>query len=124
MKRLTTWERNDILVDFKYVTPTVQESIRFIRNTALEKDIYNQLAEEASELAQAALKMVRVDNPTNPTDKTLEQAKANLIEEYTDLVGIAELILGLKPHSILIGYKMMRWANRLKESTEKAKAGD
>ena len=44
-----------------------------------------QMAEEAAELAQAALKLARVLRAENPTPVTLEEAKMNLTEEFTDV---------------------------------------
>lgn len=44
-------------------------------------EILAQLAEEASELAQAALKLRRALDGTNPTPKSVEECEANLIEE-------------------------------------------
>ena len=48
-----------------------------------------QLAEEATELAQAALKLARKLRRENPTPKTLDECKRNLREEYTDVVQCA-----------------------------------
>lgn len=44
-----------------------------------------QLAEEASEFAQAALKYARILRGENPTPVSLDEAAKKLIEEYTDL---------------------------------------
>lgn len=44
-----------------------------------------QLAEEASELAQAALKYARIIRGENPTPVTIDEASKNIVEEYTDL---------------------------------------
>ncbi|WP_418453212.1 hypothetical protein [Candidatus Ventrimonas sp.] len=44
-----------------------------------------QLAEEAAELAQAALKEARILRGNNPTPVTLEEAEEHLVEEYTDI---------------------------------------
>lgn len=44
-----------------------------------------QLAEEASELAQAALKYARIVRGENPTPVTMEEAAKKITEEYTDL---------------------------------------
>ena len=48
-------------------------------------EILAQLAEEASELAQAALKLRRALDGTNPTPKSVEECEANLIEEWADV---------------------------------------
>ena len=44
-----------------------------------------QLAEEATELAKAALKLARVQRGNNPTPVTKEQALENLQEEISDV---------------------------------------
>nr|DAG20119.1 MAG TPA: hypothetical protein [Caudoviricetes sp.] len=44
-----------------------------------------QLAEEASELAQAALKLRRALDGTSPTPKSVAECEANLIEEWADV---------------------------------------
>lgn len=44
-----------------------------------------QLAEEAAELSQAALKLARVIRNENPTPVTQREAQKRLIEEWTDV---------------------------------------
>lgn len=44
-----------------------------------------QLAEEAAELSQAALKLARVLRGENPTTVTRKEARKHLTEEYTDV---------------------------------------
>lgn len=48
--------------------------------------MYEQLAEEASELCKAALKMARILRGENPTPVTDNEARINLIEEFTDVM--------------------------------------
>lgn len=48
-------------------------------------EILAQLAEEASELAQAALKLRRALDGTNPTPKSVAECEANLMEEFADM---------------------------------------
>ena len=48
-------------------------------------EILAQLAEEASELAQAALKLRRALDGTNPTPKSVAECEANLMEEFADV---------------------------------------
>ena len=52
-----------------------------------------QLAEEAAELSQAALKLARVLRGENPTPVTEDEAKEHLIEEYTDVFQCASELL-------------------------------
>ena len=48
-------------------------------------EILAQLAEEASELAKAALKLRRALDGTNPTPKSGAECEANLMEEFADI---------------------------------------
>lgn len=50
-----------------------------------EEEVLAQLAEEAAELAQAALKLRRVLDGTNPTPLSESKARAALAEERTDV---------------------------------------
>lgn len=73
-----------------------------------------QLAEEAAELAQAALKAARILRDDNPTPVTLPEACAAVIEEYTDVVQCAgEMGLG-------IDFKQMQ--EKLERFKKRAKA--
>ncbi len=85
-----------------------------IKNYLPDAEILAQLAEEASELAQAALKLRRVLDGTNPTPVTKDQAMANLVEEYSDVVCCLVELEILYDVSI-IRNKKERWINRLKE---------
>lgn len=49
-----------------------------------------QLAEECTELAKAALKEARIIRGENPTPRTYEEVQENLEEEYSDVVQCAE----------------------------------
>lgn len=48
-------------------------------------EILAQLAEESSELAQAALKLRRALDGTNPTPKSVEECLENIQEEMADI---------------------------------------
>lgn len=77
-----------------------------------EAEVLAQLAEEAAELAQAALKLRRVLDGRNPTPMTETDCRAELIEEYSDVVHCAmELCLTENPY--LISEKHARWCRRL-----------
>lgn len=97
-------------------TPTAIENIAIIRRDISKADLYEQLAEEAAELAQAANKMARVLRGTNPTPKTEEEARNNLIEEYTDVVNVGTNILDIHPDWLIGDYKLYRWKKRLEEA--------
>ena len=85
-----------------------------IKNYIPDEEILAQLAEEAAELSQAALKLRRVIDGTNPTPKTREDAFGSLIEEYSDVVSCCRE-LNILPAEIIIAGKKERWINRLKE---------
>lgn len=84
----------------------------FIQDNINEAALYEQLAEEASELAQAALKMARIIRGENPTPTKLTEARTNLIEEYTDVCIVSDiLVLPVSTtHTIM---KKQRWVNRI-----------
>ena len=74
--------------------------------------LLEQLAEEAAELAQAALKYSRILRGENPTPVTEEEASVKVIEEYTDVIHCAmELDLTADDQQIL--RKDIRWHERL-----------
>jgi NTP pyrophosphatase (non-canonical NTP hydrolase) len=94
------------------------EMVRLIREKIPMTELMAGLAEEASELAQAALKLRRVWTQTNPTPKREDDAQDDLFEEiadvflYLEMIGIqpnfpGELITGIKKQ------KIERWAKRL-----------
>lgn len=96
--------------------PTSQEHAEYIKAHMSLEDLYDQLAEEAAELSQAANKMARVLRGTNPTPKTEREVYNNLIEEYTDVINVACNILDIHPDWLIGDYKLYRWAKRLEES--------
>ena len=77
-----------------------------------EKEILAQLAEEAAELAQAALKLRRVIDGTNPTPVSEEEAKAAIIEELSD-VALCCKLLNIRPSRYTMQKKLNRWRKRL-----------
>lgn len=95
-------------------------TIEKIRAALPEDELLAQLAEEAAELAQAALKLRRVMNGKNPTPVTQMQAEANLIEELADVRLCAEVLdrgTRLKNQiDSIAASKLARWAKRLEEA--------
>ena len=83
-----------------------------------EEELLCQLAEEASELSQAALKLRRAITGRNPTPKTIGECRHDLVEEVAD-VGLALKYLGLTdPEAVkesceIMRFKERRWENRL-----------
>ena len=95
---------------------SIEKNSEIIRKKVPINEIYMELAEEASELSQAALKMCRINSPTNPTPKTLETAQEELIEEYTDVLNIAHL-LDIQFDFKSAARKLERWVSRIEESS-------
>lgn len=85
-------------------------------------EIMTQLAEEDSELAQAALKYRRTLSNSNPTPVTRRDAEKILLEEIAD-VKLCLHVAGFEAvrHKIqvnrTISYKAERWLKRLMERT-------
>ena len=74
------------------------------------------LAEEAAELAQAALKLRRVYDGTNPTPKLESVAIDDLYEEIADtLLYVDQLKLNLDEIERVKAEKLKRWRRRLSE---------
>lgn len=92
-------------------------TIEYINYMLSDEELLCQLAEEASELAQAALKLRRAMTGDNPTPVTIEQARKNLIEELADVRLVAEVLnMGTRVKNEIDGvaaHKMERWAKRL-----------
>lgn len=80
-------------------------------------EILAQLAEEASELAQAALKLRRALDGTNPTPKSVEECRSAFEEEHADVVNC---IIALDMDDVTFDRmrkmqyeKEVRWLSRL-----------
>ena len=81
-----------------------------------------QLAEEAAELAQAALKCARILRDENPTPVSMEDAVANLSEEVTDVSTCLDE-LKIYPMKDIYEAKRARWLGRLEEKNTETDAG-
>lgn len=86
-----------------------------------EDELLCQLAEEASELAQAALKMRRARTQRNPTPKTTRECFDQILEEMCD-VKVCWHALGYdSDHSKrrmaeIEEKKILRWVERLENN--------
>ena len=99
-------------------------NLEYISANLSDEDILCQIAEEAAELAKAALKLRRAMTQTNPTPVTVGEAVDDLFEEYGDTVG--SFLVWAKKNSLdneiyetsneNIYSKFDRWAQRIKES--------
>lgn len=96
-----------------------------IKKYLSEEELLCQLAEECNELGKAALKLRRVLDGTNPTPKTEEEARADLIEETADVYNVLGLLLNANDHVEIydiIQKKKNRWVSRLEENQKKVMA--
>lgn len=93
----------------------VDPYINQIQELIPEAALYEQLAEECSELAQACLKKARKIRDENYTPKTMKEIDANLEEEYTD-VRLAAETCGLTIDWNLARTKSIRWIERNKNT--------
>ena len=95
-------------------------AIDVIREMMPLAEVMTQLAEEASELAQAALKYRRTLSNANPTPITRREAEEKLLEEIAD-VKLCLHVSGFETvrHKIqvnrMITAKSQRWLQRLSE---------
>ena len=106
------------------------EMNRYIKSQLSGRDVLEALAEEAAELSQAALKMIRacrLGGMNNVTPVTPKEAADNLLEEMADV----ELVMDVLSYYTVCGKpigdikykKRERWVSWLKELEEKRKAG-
>lgn len=96
--------------------------IEYIREQLSQEELLCQLAEEASELAQAALKLRRVYDGSNPTPVKRSEAFDNLKEEIADVLLVLNVLdFVILPHEQVqtMYFKLERWANRLKAAENK-----
>ena len=81
-----------------------------------ETEILAQLAEEAAELAQAALKLRRAIDKRNPTPVSEDCARTNLYEEYGDVLNCMDQLrtdYWIENEELVRREKMRRWVERL-----------
>lgn len=77
-------------------------------------ELLTGLAEEAAELAQAALKLRRALYKLNPTPMSEDEAYERLCEEAADVLLYLDVIRPNKKHvSDILERKKRRWAKRL-----------
>ena len=80
-----------------------------------------QLAEEASELAQAALKLARIYRKENPTPVFEKEALENLNEEVADVALCVQVLSNIENYKIrrIMNRKYKRWLERLGENNDR-----
>ena len=75
---------------------------------------YEQLAEECTELAHAALKIARIERGENPTPATHDLTSMDLKMEFTDIL-ICAYVLEMTVDNEVFDRKLHRWCDRLME---------
>lgn len=114
------FEKNEAVQIMPLTYPSEECPIDTIREMLPLAELMTQLAEEASELAQAALKYRRTLSNANPTPVTRRQAEDKLLEEIAD-VKLCLHVAGFEAvrHKISVNRtitaKAERWLKRLEE---------
>lgn len=100
-----------------------RSALEKVRSSLPEEELLCQLAEEATELAHAALKLRRAVVKKNFTPVSVGDAVDNLLEELAD-VQVCCIALDLEYARLevekTVCVKLERWAKRLEESEVKA----
>ena len=113
-----TLEKNEVLQITSIDYPPKNDPISAIHDMVPMGELLAQLAEEASELAQAALKVRRTIVKDNPTPVTRRQAEDALLEEIADVklclhVCGYERVRDKITVNRIISEKANRWLTRL-----------
>lgn len=88
----------------------------YVLSNMPKRELLEQLAEEAAELSQAALKLIRADKncgSTNPTPVSVEEAWDRAEEELGDVLMLADALFISPEHNTMYNPKWRRWAERL-----------
>lgn len=91
----------------------MDDKIDFIQNHISYAALCEQLAEEATELAQEALKLARIIRDENPTNAQRQKTWERLENEFSD-VGVCAKMLDLEFNDAYMEYKINRWEGRIK----------
>ena len=98
------------------------DMLNYIKSHVSKKELLAQLAEEATELAHAALKYRRALDDENPTPVSSNEAFKNLIEDIDDIALLLEplsLKWRIEFNSSSREKKLKRWVERLKNASER-----
>ena len=98
----------------------MNEYAKYVREELTSRDMLEQVAEEASELSQAALKLIRaVGMSGNPTPVTAGQALSDFREEAQDLLCVLCLVFTDSAWEHITNIdnypKYRRWARRIED---------
>ena len=101
---------------------SIENAQLYVMNHLDERTKLEQLAEEANELSQAALKLIRAKGMSgNATPVTADKALDNLQEEVMDVLAclvVLDVDLEQALKTTTANPKWLRWANRLKGETK------
>lgn len=103
----------------------MDECLDHIRANIEFASLYEQLAEECAELAQAAIKASRHLRGDNPTSRTWAEIHQMLREEYTDVLVCCRALGLYEPlNSVFVKplakAKVQRWKERLENKNEQS----
>lgn len=88
--------------------------VEYIRSQLDERTLLEQLAEESSEFTKATLKIIRASGLSeNTTPVSIDEAKANFIEEWNDMLLVMYMLKFTDDEKVLDSQKLKRWAERL-----------
>lgn len=96
-----------------------ENNISTVRSKLENIDILLQLAEEASELSQAASKQARILRGVNPTPVTYSESIDNLKEEFADVLVCMHVLSDDVDVSNIYHDKLERWSDRVVNGVRK-----
>ncbi len=108
MKSYTTIKKD---LEHKHKAAFVRDHISLVAR-------YMMLAEEAAEVSQAAAKLARIFEGSNPTPKTTEEAFADLDEEMNDVYLAYEIATGEQFKAKRNFFKLDRCIDRISEADD------
>lgn len=94
-----------------------ETALQYVQENVGRRARLEQVAEEAAELAHAALKLIRAEGTDNPTPKDWRDARKQLWEEVADVENTVAA-MGYIPEPVMFEMrkmKMKRWADRVEE---------
>ena len=93
----------------------IQQMMGYIRQTVPTPALCEAIAEEATELAQAALKYARILRNENPTPANKVDVMKNLSEEVGDVMLCLD-VCNIGPDRNVMAAKLERWVQRVQEN--------
>ena len=93
----------------------IQQMIGYVRQTVPTAALCEAIAEEATELAQVALKYARILRNENPTPANKVDVMKNLTEEAGDVILCLDVCNIVADQNVMAA-KLERWVQRVQES--------